>query len=195
MNVRAACCHFSIFIGSFLYQRAKPPQGIVLFITQLGKGLTPRACMGDAGSIWWVPVTEIWKICFNGCALMFSLGATDMLILCLELVRGRLGVMSAEIRKLFFYILTTLIEKSPVSKWITGTLAILLNRGFIAAHFRTGFWLSEVVEERVEIVVATLLGWFSNRTGRHVTSGMARRIIWILSKSNEFVVDSLCCAS
>lgn len=38
-----------------------------------------------------------------------------MLILCLELIRGRLGVMSAEIRKLFFIILTTLIEKSPVS--------------------------------------------------------------------------------
>ena len=43
------------------------------------------------------------------------LGASDMLILCLELIRGRLGVMSAEIRKLFFIILTTLIEKSPVS--------------------------------------------------------------------------------
>ena len=38
-----------------------------------------------------------------------------MLILCLELIRGRLGVMSAEIRKMFFIILTTLIEKSPVS--------------------------------------------------------------------------------
>ena len=54
-NALAACCHFSIFIGSFLYQRAKPPQGIVLFINLLGKGLTPRACMGVAGSIWWVP--------------------------------------------------------------------------------------------------------------------------------------------
>lgn len=48
--------------------------------------------------------------------VVFSLlGASDMLILCLELIRGRLGVMSAEIRKLFFIILTTLIEKSPVS--------------------------------------------------------------------------------
>lgn len=45
-----------------------------------------------------------------------STGASDMLILCLELIRGRLGVMSAEIRKLFFIILTTLIEKSPDSK-------------------------------------------------------------------------------
>ena len=54
-NALAACCHFSIFIGSFLYQRAKPPQGIVLFVNLLGKGLTPRACMGDADSIWWVP--------------------------------------------------------------------------------------------------------------------------------------------
>ena len=50
-NALAACCHFSIFIGSFLYQRARPPQGIVLFINLLGEGLTPRACMGDAGSI------------------------------------------------------------------------------------------------------------------------------------------------
>ena len=51
-------------IGSFLYQRAKPPQGIVLFINLLGKGLTPRACMGDAGSIWWVPDTRdylVWR--------------------------------------------------------------------------------------------------------------------------------------
>ena len=55
MNALAACCRFSIFIGSSLYQRAKPPQGIVLFINLLGKGLTPRACMGDAGSISWVP--------------------------------------------------------------------------------------------------------------------------------------------
>ena len=27
MNALAAYCHFSIFIGSFLYQLAKPPQG------------------------------------------------------------------------------------------------------------------------------------------------------------------------
>ena len=46
-----ACYHFSIFIGSFLYQRAKPPQGTLLFINLLGKGLTPRACAGDGGSI------------------------------------------------------------------------------------------------------------------------------------------------
>ena len=51
MTAPAACCHFSIFIGSFLYQRAKPPQGTVLFINLLGKGLTPRACMQDEGSI------------------------------------------------------------------------------------------------------------------------------------------------
>ena len=38
----AACYHFSIFIGSFLYQRAKPPQGTVLFINLLGNGLTLR---------------------------------------------------------------------------------------------------------------------------------------------------------
>ena len=60
MNGLSACClaksvdnatvRFSIFIGSFLYQRAKPPQGTVLFINLLGKRLTPRACMGDGGS-------------------------------------------------------------------------------------------------------------------------------------------------
>ena len=54
-NALAAGCHFSIFIGILFYQRAKPPKGILLFINLLGKGLTPRACMGDAGSIWWVP--------------------------------------------------------------------------------------------------------------------------------------------
>ena len=55
MNAPAACYHFSIFNGSFLYQRTKPPQGNVLFMNLLGKALTPRACMGDAASIWWVP--------------------------------------------------------------------------------------------------------------------------------------------
>ena len=39
MNAPAARCHFSILIGSSLYQRAKPPQGIVLFINLLGKGM------------------------------------------------------------------------------------------------------------------------------------------------------------
>ena len=43
MNLLADCCDFSIFIGSFLYQQAKPP----LFLNLLGKGLTPRACMGE----------------------------------------------------------------------------------------------------------------------------------------------------
>ena len=38
-----------------------------------------------------------------------------MLILCLELIRSRLGVMNGEMRRLFFVILSTLIEKSPVS--------------------------------------------------------------------------------
>ena len=45
MIALAACCRFSIFIGSFLYQRAKSPQWTVLFINLLGKGLT-----------WWAPV-------------------------------------------------------------------------------------------------------------------------------------------
>ena len=43
-------CHFSTFNGSFLYQRAKP-QGTVLLINLLGKGLTSRACTEDGGSI------------------------------------------------------------------------------------------------------------------------------------------------
>ena len=37
-----------------------------------------------------------------------------MLILCLELIKSRLGVMSIQIRELFFIIIKTLIEKSPV---------------------------------------------------------------------------------
>ena len=56
-DVRQYYCHFSIFIGSSLYQHAKPPQGTVLFINLLGKGLIPRPCMGDGGSIWWAPVS------------------------------------------------------------------------------------------------------------------------------------------
>ena len=54
-DVRQYYCHFSVFIGPSLYQRAKPPQGTVLFINLLGKGLTRRACMGDGASIWWAP--------------------------------------------------------------------------------------------------------------------------------------------
>ena len=34
-NVRQYHCHFSIFNDSFLYQRAKSPQGTVLFINLL----------------------------------------------------------------------------------------------------------------------------------------------------------------
>ena len=43
-------------IGSSYRQRTKSPLGTVLIINLLGKGLTPRACMGDGGSIWWAPV-------------------------------------------------------------------------------------------------------------------------------------------
>ena len=50
-DLRHYYCHFAIFIGSFLYQRAKPPQGTVLFINLLRKGLTPRACVGYGDSI------------------------------------------------------------------------------------------------------------------------------------------------
>ena len=37
-------------------QSAKPTRRTVLFISLLGKGLTPRACMRDIGSNWWAPV-------------------------------------------------------------------------------------------------------------------------------------------
>ena len=40
-------------------RRAKSPLGTVLIINLLGKGLAPRACMGDGGSIWWAPVTKL----------------------------------------------------------------------------------------------------------------------------------------
>ena len=49
-------CHFAVVIGSSHRRRAKSPLGTVLIINLLGKGLTPRACMGDGGSIWWAPV-------------------------------------------------------------------------------------------------------------------------------------------
>ena len=62
MNALAACCHFSIFIGSFLYQLAKPPQGTVLFINLLGTGSTSRTCMGDGGSIWCAPCATFNKL-------------------------------------------------------------------------------------------------------------------------------------
>lgn len=51
----------------------------------------------------------------KGFLTFFSTGASEMLILCLELIRSRLGVMNVEMRRLFFVILSTLIEKSPVS--------------------------------------------------------------------------------
>ena len=44
-------CHFPIVIDAFLYQRAKPPEGTVLFINILAKWWTPTACMGDGDSI------------------------------------------------------------------------------------------------------------------------------------------------
>ena len=48
-------CHLVVVIGSSHRRRAKSPIGTVLIINLLGKGLTPRACMGDGGSIWWAP--------------------------------------------------------------------------------------------------------------------------------------------
>ena len=58
-----ACCLLSFLYFHWLfllYQRVKLPQGIVLFRNPLGKGLTPRDCMVDAGSIWWVSGTLEW---------------------------------------------------------------------------------------------------------------------------------------
>ena len=46
-----------VVIGSSHRRRAKSPLGTVLIINLLGKGLTPRACMGDGGSIWWAPAS------------------------------------------------------------------------------------------------------------------------------------------
>ena len=69
MNVLADCCHFSIFIGSFLYQRAKPP----LFINLLGKGLTPRALMGARALLFSaIPVSHQEQF------LLASLSATEI---------------------------------------------------------------------------------------------------------------------
>ena len=45
---------------SSIYLRAKPSQGAVLFISLLGKGLTPRACMVGGGSIWWTSAVFYW---------------------------------------------------------------------------------------------------------------------------------------
>ena len=42
-------------IGSFHCRRAKSPLGTVPIINLLGKGLSPRACMRDGGSICWAP--------------------------------------------------------------------------------------------------------------------------------------------
>ena len=50
-DVRQHYRHFSILIGSFLYQCAKPSQGTDLFINLLGQGLIPGAGMRDEGSI------------------------------------------------------------------------------------------------------------------------------------------------
>ena len=36
-------------IGSFHCRRETPPLGTALIIILLGKGFTPRACMGDVG--------------------------------------------------------------------------------------------------------------------------------------------------
>ena len=54
-DVRQSCCHFSILIGPFLYKRAKRPQGVVLLINLLGKGLIPLAWMRGGGTILWAP--------------------------------------------------------------------------------------------------------------------------------------------
>ena len=59
---RISCClmKYNSSVISSLWlashrRRAKSPLGTVLIINLLGKGLTPRACMGDGGSIWWAP--------------------------------------------------------------------------------------------------------------------------------------------
>ena len=44
-------CRFVVVIGSSHRRLARSPLGTVLIINLLGKGLAPRACMGDGGSI------------------------------------------------------------------------------------------------------------------------------------------------
>ena len=54
-ELRQYYCHSSISIGSF-------PISVqtVLYINLRGKRLTPMACMGDRGSIWWAPCYTNW---------------------------------------------------------------------------------------------------------------------------------------
>ena len=51
-----------VVIGSSHRRRGKSPPGTVLIINLLGKGLTPRACMGDGGSIWWAPAVPYFFV-------------------------------------------------------------------------------------------------------------------------------------
>jgi len=71
MNLLPDVWHTTIlpFISPFslALQRAKPPKWTVLSTNPLGKGLTPRACMGDEDSIWCAPGLT----CETGC-LYFS---------------------------------------------------------------------------------------------------------------------------
>ena len=114
-------------------------------------------------SSWWLPGGEnrSHAVYFN--CIFFSLGASDMLILCLELIRGRLGVMSAEIRKLFFIILTTLIEKSPVS--ITQLHYLFLGQGSKSFPLEPRHWKTREITRLESKVLVALWGpeWVTNK--------------------------------
>ena len=76
-------------IGSFHCRRAKPPLGAVLIINLLGKGLTPRACMGDVGFYSLAPASTntlpvISTIGFFSCSLSERLVLTPLIKLVLQ---------------------------------------------------------------------------------------------------------------
>jgi len=76
MNAPAACCHFSIFIGSFLYKRAKPLHGTVLFINILGKGSLSDGLLIMQKTIWYITISRykllsVQEFCFKKSRGMF----------------------------------------------------------------------------------------------------------------------------
>ena len=74
-------------IGSSHCRRLKSPLGTVLIINLLGKGLSPRACMGNGGSIWWAPAmvnksTDHGKLlltCVLVCFFFFKITLKDFI--------------------------------------------------------------------------------------------------------------------
>ena len=67
-----ACCLLSFLYFHWLFHLSprKTSLGTVLFINLLGKLLTPRACVGDGGSIWWAP--GLFSISYQGSRVIVS---------------------------------------------------------------------------------------------------------------------------